>query len=151
MTHKQPRIMIFESDALQRLSIEKMLNGLGYYAVTGMSSATEVFSVLNYASEVFDLIIVNGTLAADADLDFNLICRHHPFIRHALIYDCPTPVFTPSLDGAGLATQSSSSRPPDFQSILYLMRELTAGARNVTKTERSATRFKATVQSAFEP
>jgi hypothetical protein len=115
--------MIFERDRHQQLSLEKMLNGLGYYAVTTMSSAAEVFSVLTYASTPFDLIIANGTLSAAADIDFTELCKRHPFFRHALVYDCPRPVFTSSADSPGLVTQSSST-PPDSQSILSLMQAI---------------------------
>ena len=106
MKTRQPRIMIIENDMFQRLSIEKMLNGLGYYAVTCMSSAAEVFSVLSYASNAFDLVIANRKLAADAEYDLKALFERHPFIRQALVYDS-SPVFTPTSDGG---VESVSSR-----------------------------------------
>lgn len=124
MTNKRLRIMIVERDHLQRLSIEKSLNGLGYYAITGMNSAADAVSVLHYAQQLFDWVIANSELVAEADIDFLALCRDHPFVRHTLMYECRLPVFESSRRGSSVKIQSTLSHLPDSRSMRWLMQSL---------------------------
>ncbi|NVZ69147.1 chemotaxis protein CheY [Pseudomonas costantinii] len=122
MANKRLRIMILERNHLQRLSIEKMLNELGYYRIAVMRSSSEVFSVLRHTIEAFDLVIANRTLVADASSDFNTLCKEHPMVRHVVVYDCPAPAFTAEQSSTGVIIHTSLSHPPDSHSIRRLMR-----------------------------
>lgn len=128
MGNKQLRVMILEADFLQRLGIEKMLNDLGYYAVTAMTSGREVFSVLRYATQAFDLVIANGDLVEESGIDFRIGCDLHPLVHHMLIYESAVPVFEPALSYRAQAVQSILSHPPDIRTMRYLMRTIDSEA-----------------------
>lgn len=109
--------MILESDRLQLLCIEKILNGLGYYTIVGMSSAGDALEVLNYTRQTFDLVIANGALAATAvEVDFAKFCKEHKFVRNFLIYEVPISGFE-----SQIRIQSTLPHPPGSQSIRDLM------------------------------
>lgn len=120
MANKRLRIMILERNHLQRLSIEKMLNELGYYRIAVMRSASEVFSVLRHAIEAFDLVIANRSLVMDESSDFSALCKDHPMVRHVVVYDCPVVSF-PSEQSCAGGIHMSLPYPPDSHSIRRLM------------------------------
>jgi hypothetical protein len=121
MANKRLRFMILESDHFQRLSIEKMLNQLGYYGVTGMGSTAEAVSALRYARQVFDLVIANADLVGGFDIGFDEYCQGNPYVRHSLVYESPESVFKPVLLATPRKIQTTLLRPPDSLSIRYLM------------------------------
>jgi CheY-like chemotaxis protein len=122
MANKRLRIMILERNNLQRLSIEKMLNELGYYRIAVMRSASEVLSVLRHAIEAFDLVIANRSLVVDESSDFSALCKEHPMVRHVVVYDCPVLASTSEQSSTGGIIHTSLSHPPDSHSIRRLMR-----------------------------
>ncbi|HBP0288016.1 response regulator [Pseudomonas aeruginosa] len=117
------RILIVESEYLQRLSIERMLNQCGYHRVAPVSSFEELLTIIGHAVDPFDLLVINSALTVDSGISLEDFCRYCPNIRHALIYEgIPAP--------APLSEEISGSvirklpRTPDTETIKGLMRQI---------------------------
>lgn len=86
MPNKSLRILIADPQHFNRLRIERCFNQLGYYAVAPVQSLEELLILVEYASEPFDLLLVNASLA-DGKLDLLDFCLDNRQLDHALIYD----------------------------------------------------------------
>lgn len=85
--HKASRILIGEAKQTRAINIERGLNQQGYYRVMPLSSFSEVWKLIDYSDEPFDLVLINSSLFEGDAYDFYELCRDHPCIRHAVIYD----------------------------------------------------------------
>lgn len=73
--HKALRIMIAAEQHAQRLSIERNLNGLGYYRIAPVHSVEEVILLAHPPIDYFDLLIITDSMCAAEGM--NLIYNHH--------------------------------------------------------------------------
>jgi hypothetical protein len=89
MIYKALRIMIADPEHSQRLRLERDFNCQGYYAIAPVSSLKEMLTLLEYGNAVFDLVVVNASLAVDARFDLLAFCLDNPSIGRAIIYDVP--------------------------------------------------------------
>ncbi|WP_448652023.1 chemotaxis protein CheY [Pseudomonas fluorescens] len=80
MPNKALTILIADEQHLQRLYIEKMLNQLGYYRIVPVQTFEEIQILTAIPAEPFDVLIINGGLAAQAS-------GPQPQVRHVLVYD----------------------------------------------------------------
>ncbi len=86
LPNKSLRILIADEQHFNRLRIERCFNQLGYYAVAPVQSLEELLILVEYASEPFDLLLVNAALAG-GKLDLLDLCLDNRQLERALIYD----------------------------------------------------------------
>lgn len=89
MTNKALRIMIADPQHFQRLRLERDFNYQCYYAIAPVSSLEEMLNLLEYGDSVFDLVMINASLATSFRFNLLAFCMDHPLIRQAFIYDVP--------------------------------------------------------------
>ena len=78
MANKTLRILIADEHPCQRLQLEKLLNGLGYYRLAPVDSFEEL--------QPFHLLLGNIELASHVGVDLARFCRVSTQIQHALLY-----------------------------------------------------------------
>nr|WP_314477641.1 histidine kinase [uncultured Pseudomonas sp.] len=88
MANKSLRILIADPHPHQRLQLERMLNGLGYYRVAPVDSFEELQRLVLCALQPFHLLLGNIELASHAGVDLARFCRVSTQIQHALLYHC---------------------------------------------------------------
>ncbi|SFY22030.1 hypothetical protein SAMN03159316_4133 [Pseudomonas sp. NFR02] len=93
MAARNFRVIIVDADPLQRLFIEKTLNGLGYFAILGLSSMKEAAAILSCVTPRFDLLIVNSLAILERGLNAAEFCRVHRFVTNAVCYGNFVPPF----------------------------------------------------------
>jgi CheY-like chemotaxis protein len=86
MTNKTLRILIADEHPCQRLQLEKLLNGLGYYRIAPVESFDELQRLVHCALEPFNLLLGNYELGSHAGVDLARFCRVSAQIQHALLY-----------------------------------------------------------------
>ena len=86
MTNKTLRILIADEHPHQRLQLEKLLNGLGYYRIAPVESFEELQRLVQCALQPFNLLLGNIELASHAGVDLARFCRVSTQIQHALLY-----------------------------------------------------------------
>ncbi|MFJ4153194.1 histidine kinase [Pseudomonas sp. NPDC089752] len=86
MTNKTLRILIADEHPYQRLQLEKLLNGLGYYRIAPVESFDELQRLVHCALQPFNLLVGNIELASHAGVDLARFCRVSTQIQHALLY-----------------------------------------------------------------
>ncbi|NIE78200.1 histidine kinase [Pantoea sp. Tr-811] len=86
MTNKTLRILIADEHPYQRLQLEKLLNGLGYYRIAPVNCFEELQRLVQSALQPFDLLLGNIELASHAGVDLARFCRVSTQIQHALLY-----------------------------------------------------------------
>jgi len=86
MPNKTMRILIADEHPSQRLQLEKMLNGLGYYRIAPVESFEDLQRLVQSALQPFNLLIGNIELASHAGVDLARFCRVSTQIQHALLY-----------------------------------------------------------------
>ena len=86
MTNKTLRILIADEHPHQRLQLEKLLNGLGYYRIAPVESFEELQRLVQCALQPFNLLLGNIELASHAGVDLARFCRVNAQIQHALLY-----------------------------------------------------------------
>ncbi|MBF8755707.1 histidine kinase [Pseudomonas guariconensis] len=86
MANKTLRILIADEHPCQRLQLEKMLNGLGYYRIAPVESFEDLQRLVQSALQPFNLLIGNIELASHAGVDLARFCRVSTQIQHALLY-----------------------------------------------------------------
>ncbi|MEE1886350.1 histidine kinase [Pseudomonas carassii] len=89
MPNKSMRILIADEHPGQRLQLEKMLNGLGYYRIAPVESFDDLQRLVHSALEPFNLLVGNIELASHAGVDLARFCRVSSQIQHALLYHSP--------------------------------------------------------------
>lgn len=83
---KSLRILIADEQHFNRLRIERCFNQLGHFAVAPVQSLEELLVLVEYASEPFDLLVVNAALAG-GKLNLLDFCLDNDQLDHVLIYD----------------------------------------------------------------
>ncbi|HKS13340.1 MAG TPA: histidine kinase [Pseudomonas sp.] len=86
MPNKSMRILIADEHPSQRLQLEKMLNGLGYYRIAPVECFEDLQRLVQGALQPFNLLIGNIDLATHAGVDLARFCRVSPQVKHALLY-----------------------------------------------------------------
>ncbi|MGN8260400.1 histidine kinase [Pseudomonas sp. SMSB3] len=86
MTNKTLRILIADEHLHQRLQLEKLLNGLGYYRIAPVESFDELQRLVHSALQPFNLLLGNIELASHVGVDLERFCRVSAQIQHALLY-----------------------------------------------------------------
>ncbi|MBZ9783227.1 response regulator [Pseudomonas sp. REP124] len=83
---KSSRILIADEQHFNRLRIERQFNQLGYFGVAPVQSLDELLILVEYASEPFDLLLVNAAMAG-GKLDLLDFCLDNGQLDRVLIYD----------------------------------------------------------------
>ncbi|WDY56381.1 histidine kinase [Pseudomonas sp. PSKL.D1] len=86
MANKTLRILIADEHPYQRLQLERLLNGLGYYRIAPVESFDELQRLVHCALQPFNLLLGNIELASHAGVDLARFCRVSAQIQHALLY-----------------------------------------------------------------
>ncbi|MDF0734259.1 histidine kinase [Pseudomonas entomophila] len=86
MPNKSLRILIADEHPQQRLQLEKMLNGLGYYRIAPVDSFDDLQRLVQCALQPFHLLLGNIELGSHAGVDLARFCRVNAQIQHALLY-----------------------------------------------------------------
>lgn len=86
MANKTLRILIADEHPCQRLQLERLLNGLGYYRIAPVESFEELQRLVHCALQPFNLLVGNIELASHAGVDLARFCRVSTQIQHALLY-----------------------------------------------------------------
>ncbi|MDD1960419.1 MAG: histidine kinase [Pseudomonas capeferrum] len=86
MANKTLRILIADEHPCQRLQLEKLLNGLGYYRIAPVDSFEELQRLVQCALQPFHLLLGNIELASHVGVDLARFCRVSTQIQHALLY-----------------------------------------------------------------
>lgn len=120
MPNKSLRILIADEQHFNRLQIERWLNQLGYFRVAPVHSLEELLTLVEYASESFDLLVINAALAG-GKLDLLDFCLDNRQLDRALIYDGQQAHLPPIPACAQQKVQVSHAVLPDPASIQRLM------------------------------
>jgi CheY-like chemotaxis protein len=86
MANKTLRILIADAHPSQRLQLERLLNGIGYYRIAPVDSFDELQRLVQCALQPFHLLLGNIELASHAGVDLARFCRVSTQIQHALLY-----------------------------------------------------------------
>ncbi|MHC8339455.1 chemotaxis protein CheY [Pseudomonas sp. HLT2-19-2] len=86
MINKALRILIADKHHPQSLSIEKMLNRLGYYCVASVCSFEEVECLSGYGAIAFDLLVINADLLQQQAGVTRLACLDLSNINNIVLY-----------------------------------------------------------------
>lgn len=86
MANKTLRILIADAHPCQRLQLERLLNGLGYYRIAPVDSFEELQRLVLCALQPFHLLLGNIELGSHAGVDLARFCRVNAQIQHALLY-----------------------------------------------------------------
>ncbi|WP_434984397.1 response regulator [Pseudomonas protegens] len=86
MPNKAMRILIADKQHFHSMQIERELNRYGYYRIAPVHSLDELLRLVEYASEAFDLLIINASLPIPRTFDLLTFCRNNSQLKHALIY-----------------------------------------------------------------
>lgn len=81
------RILIVESEHLQRLAIEKAFNKYGYHCIAPLSSFKELQAIIDHVIKPFDVVVINAALVREVEICLESFCRQCPCILNALIYE----------------------------------------------------------------
>ncbi|BCX69571.1 chemotaxis protein CheY [Pseudomonas izuensis] len=120
MSNKSLRILIADEQHFHRLRIERWFNQLGYYGVAPVQSLEELLILVEYASEPFDLLVVDAALA-DGKLDLLDLCLDNRQLDHVLIYNGAQAGLSPIPACEKQGVQVSHASLPDLASIQRLM------------------------------
>lgn len=86
MMNKNLRILIADEYPYQRLQLERLLNGLGYYRIAPVESFDELQRLVHCALQPFNLLLGNIELASHVGVDLARFCQVSTQIQHALLY-----------------------------------------------------------------
>ncbi|MFJ4348622.1 histidine kinase [Pseudomonas sp. NPDC089401] len=121
MTNKTLRILIADEHPYQRLQLERLLNGLGYYRIAPVESFEELQRLVQSALQPFSLLLGNIELASHAGVDLARFCRVSSQIQHALLYHSQH-LKVPSVPaGERQAVSVSLPRVPDNEALQTFM------------------------------
>jgi hypothetical protein len=121
MPNKSLRILIADEHPEQRLQLEKLLNGLGYFRIAPVHSFDELQRLVLSALQPFNLLLGNIELASHAGVDLARFCQGCGQIQHALLYHAK-PLRVPTLPpGERQAVNLSLPRAPDHQALESFM------------------------------
>ncbi|WP_419709296.1 response regulator [Pseudomonas sp. NFX224] len=120
MSNKSLRILIADEQHFNRMKIERLFNQLDYFRVAPVPSLEELLTLVEYACEPFDLLVVNAALAG-AKLDLLDFCLDNRQLDRVLIYDGQQTDLLPIPACGQQKVQVSHALLPDFASIQRLM------------------------------
>lgn len=123
MQTKTFRILIADEQHFHRMRIERLFNQLGYYRIAPVGGLDELFTLVEYASEPFDLVLVNGSMTL-ASMDLPGFFLHNAQVRHAYIYDSAHAHLAAIPAGAQHKVETTRSALPDLRAIEQLMSSL---------------------------
>ncbi|VVP65144.1 hypothetical protein PS918_00046 [Pseudomonas fluorescens] len=123
LSNKSLRILIADEQHFNRLRIERGFNQLGYYGVAPVQNLEELLVLVEYASEPFDLLLVNAALAGD-QLDLVAFCVDNRQLDRVLIYDCQRARLPSIPTGEQPKVQVSRVALPDLAAIQRLMAQV---------------------------
>jgi len=121
MPNKSLRILIADEHPEQRLQLERLLNGLGYFRIAPVESFDELQRLVHSALQPFNLLLGNIELASHAGVDLARFCQVSTQIQHALLYhsrQLRVPVVPP---GERQAVSVSLPRAPDNEALESFM------------------------------
>lgn len=119
MSNKSLRILIADEQHFNRLRIERWFNQLGYYRVAPVQSLEELLTLVEYAREPFDLLVIDAALAG-GNLDLVDYCLDNRQLERVLIYDSQQ-AWLPPFPARGQQKIQVSHVLPDLASIQCLM------------------------------
>ena len=96
MSNKALRILIADEQHLQRMSIERLFNHLGYYRIAPVQHFTDLLNLVDHACVAFDLLVINADLAS-GQAETLAVLFDHPQVRHLFIYNWPHGQCPPAL------------------------------------------------------
>ncbi|MFJ4458324.1 histidine kinase [Pseudomonas sp. NPDC089392] len=121
MANKTLRILIADAHLCQRLQLERLLNGLGYYRIAPVDTFEELQRLVQCALQPFHLLLGNIELASHAGVDLARFCRVSTQIQHALLYHS-TQLKVPSVPQAERqAVSLSLPQVPDNEALESFM------------------------------
>ncbi|MNU90180.1 hypothetical protein D3C71_800370 [compost metagenome] len=120
MSDKSLRILIADEQHFNRMKIERLFNQLDYFRVAPVQSLEELLTLVEYACEPFDLLVVNAALAG-GKLDLLDFCLDNGQLDRVLIYDGQQTDLPPIPACGQQKVQVSHALLPDFASIQRLM------------------------------
>lgn len=121
MPNKTMRILIADEHPCQRLQLEKMLNGLGYYRIAPVDSFEDLQRLVQSALQPFNLLIGNIELASHAGVDLARFCRVSNQIQHALLYHSQHLKMPAIPQAQRQAVNVSLPRAPDDEALQSFM------------------------------
>ena len=121
MANKSLRILIADAHPCQRLQLERLLNGMGYYRIAPVEHFEELQRLVQCALQPFHLLLGNIELASHAGVDLARFCRVSTQIQHALLYHS-TQMKVPAVPQAERqAINLSLPQVPDNEALLSFM------------------------------
>ncbi|WP_028623728.1 response regulator [Pseudomonas sp. Ant30-3] len=123
MQTKTFRILIADEQHFHRMRIERLFNQLGYYRIAPVRGLDELLTLVEYASEPFDLVLVNGSMTP-ASMDLPGFFLHNAQVRHAFIYDGEREHLSSIPAGAQDKVVTTRLALPDLRTIETLMSAL---------------------------
>ncbi|WP_103310183.1 MULTISPECIES: chemotaxis protein CheY [unclassified Pseudomonas] len=120
MPNKALRILIADPQQTYRIVLERLFNQQGYHRIVPVSHLQELLTLVEYGSEPFDLIVVNGALA-DGALDLHDFVIYNPQIRHGMIYNAQPASQSPVPVARRSNVHLSQAPLPDLASLRRLM------------------------------
>lgn len=116
LSNKTLRILIADEQHFYRMKIERLFNQLGFYRIAPVHSLEELLTLIEYASEPFDLVVINAVMAAGA-LNLPDYLRDNRQVRHAMIYNGQSVTLSPIPACVQQTVQISHAPLPDLSSI----------------------------------
>lgn len=123
MLTKTLRILIADEQHFHRMRIERLFNQLGYYRIAPVRGLDELMTLVEYASEPLDLVLVNGAMTRQS-MDLPGFFLHNPQVRHAFIYGSEREHLASIPAGLQHKVQISHSPLPDLRAIEQVMKSL---------------------------
>ncbi|WP_130904184.1 MULTISPECIES: response regulator [unclassified Pseudomonas] len=120
MFKKSIRILIADEQHFNRLRIERWFNQLGYYRVAPVQDMAELLVLVEYASEPFDLLIINAAMG-HGKLDLLDFCLDNHQLDRVMIYDGQRAQLPAIALCAQRKVSVSHALLPDLASIQRLM------------------------------
>ncbi|NIF18306.1 histidine kinase [Pantoea sp. Cy-639] len=121
MPNKSMRILIADEYPDQRLQLEKLLNGLGYYRIAPVESFGDLQRLVHSALQPFNLLLGNIELASRVGVDLARFCRVSPQVQHALLYHSRQLKIPSVPQGERQAVSVSLPRAPDAEALESFM------------------------------
>lgn len=105
------------------MRIERLFNQLGYYRIAPVRGLDELLTLVEYASEPLDLVVVNRSLTLES-MDLPSFLLHNLQVRHAFIYGSEPGDLSSIPVGVQHKVEISHSPLPDLRAIEQLMKSL---------------------------
>jgi DNA-binding NarL/FixJ family response regulator len=121
LLNKGFRILIADTQHFHRMRIERLFNQLGYFAVAPAQSLEEMLLLTEYASQPFDLVVINGSMA-DGSLNLPNYFVDNRQVRQAFVFNARQAHRT----GSRQKVWISPGELPDLATIKWLMATIDA-------------------------